>query len=107
MSGRKDWASAHFDHLSSLPGTWGDFFKELGRVVGSRNCGTVLRRVLKEEELILSTPCLVAQAQRQKWGAETVSERNRKLKPQYPAVWRYGLRTLEVTGSGWLLSVKA
>lgn len=67
----------------------------------------MLRRVLREEELILSTPCLVAQAQRQKWGAETVSERNRKLKPQYPAVCGYGLGTLEVTGSGWLLSVKA
>lgn len=54
-----------------------------------------------EEELILSTPCLVAQAQRQKWGAGTVSERNRKLMPQYPAVGGRGLGTLKSL-NGWL-----
>lgn len=62
----------------------------------------MLRRVLREEELILSTPCLVAQAQRQKWGAETVSERNRKLKPQYPAVWGVAWehwKSLDLAGS--------
>lgn len=41
-------------------------------------------------------------------GAGTVSERNRKLMPQYPAVWGRGLGgDTEVTGSGWLHSVKA
>lgn len=42
-----------------------------------------------------------------KVGAGTVSERNRKLMPQYPAVWGRGLEDTEVTGSGWLHSVKA
>lgn len=106
MGGKEDRAYAQVDHLRSLPGTGEASFKSDG---GGRqqelrdSAGWVLR----EEELILSTPVFLLRPSGRRGEQGTVSERNREPMAHYAAVGESGLETLEVAASGWLHSVEA
>lgn len=109
--GKKGWAYAHLD-ISQIFCT-PDLLLGPGEV-SFKSCGGGRQQelrdsawVLRKEELILSTPCLFAEAQWQRRGARDCCGEEQGTDGSLHCCRGKWPKTLEVTASGWLHSAEA